>query len=187
MRPFSACATEALLPTEPAAPSPAQEPEAAPTPAPTPEPDADALCTMCRDGFFAAFAPDYSGHDYTSLGMLDMLGLIEKQPLYAELAADTHTLAQMCARTAAQDVKAMSSLIDRTSVTITGKLDWRLIAAACTMLDEPDKAIAAHTDVSVTIEGKTLNVCVALPDFDALFAPPCKRRALRRNVAVLLP
>ena len=48
---FSACATEALLPTEPAAPTPAQEPEAAPTPAPTPEPDADALCTMCRDGF----------------------------------------------------------------------------------------------------------------------------------------
>ncbi len=126
---------------------------------------------MCRDGFFAAFAPDYSGHDYTSLGMLDMPGLIEKQPLYAELAADTHTLAQMCARTAAQDVKAMSSLIDRTSVTVTGKLDWRLIAAACTMLDEPDKAIAAHTDVSVTIEGKTLNVCVSLPDFDALFAP----------------
>ena len=39
------------------------------------------------------------------------------------------------------------------------------------MLDEPDKAIAAHTDVSATIEGKTLNVCVALPDFDALFAP----------------
>ena len=69
---FSACATEALLPTEPAAPTPAQEPEAAPTPAPTPEPDADALCTMCRDGFFAAFAPDYSGHDYTSLGMLDL-------------------------------------------------------------------------------------------------------------------
>ena len=168
---FSACAIEASLPTESAAPTPAQKPEAAPTPAPTPEPDADALCTMCRDGFFAAFAPDYSGHDYTSLGMLDMLGLIEKQPLYAELAADTHTLAQMCAQTAAHDVKAMSSLIDRTSVTVTGKLDWRLIAAACTMLDEPDKAIAAHTDVSVTIEGKTLNVCVSLPDFDALFAP----------------
>lgn len=168
---FSACAIEASLPTEPAAPTPAQDPEVSPTPAPTPEPDADALCTMCRDGFFAAFAPDYSGHDYTSLGMLDMPGLIEKQPLYAELAADTHTLAQMCARTAAQDVKAMSSLIDRTSVTVTGKLDWRLIAAACTMLDEPDKAIAAHTDVSVTIEGKTLNVCVSLPDFDALFAP----------------
>jgi len=87
---FSACAIEASLPTEPAAPSPAQKPKAAPTPAPTPEPDADALCTMCRDGFFAAFAPDYSGHDYTSLGMLDMPGLIEKQPLYAELAADAY-------------------------------------------------------------------------------------------------
>ena len=110
---FSACAIEASLPTEPAAPTPAQEPEAVPTPAPTPEPDADTLCAMCRDGFFAAFAPDYSGHDDTSLGMLDMPGLIEKQPLYAELAADTHTLAQMCARTAAQDVKAMSSLIDQ--------------------------------------------------------------------------
>ena len=168
---FSACAPEALLPTEPAAPSPAQEPEAAPTPAPTPEPDADALCTMCSDGFFGAFAAEYWGHDYTSVGRLDILGLLEKQPLYGELAADTHTIAQMCARTAAQDVKAMSSLIDRTSVTVTGKLDWRLIAAACTMLDEPDKAVAEHTDVSVTIEGTTLNVCVALPDFDALFSP----------------
>jgi len=84
---FSACATEALLPTEPAAPTPAQDPEVSPTPAPTPEPDADALCAMCRDGFSAAFTPDYSGHDYTSIGMLDMPGLIEKQPLYAELAA----------------------------------------------------------------------------------------------------
>lgn len=166
---FSACATEALLPTDPAAPSPAQDPEVSPTP--EPQIDADGLCTMCAAAFSAAFTPDFSGADYTSQGMLDMPGLIEKQPLYAELAADTHTLAQMCAQTAAQDAKAMSSTVDRTSVTVTGKLDWRLMAAVCTMLDEPDKAIAAHTDVSVTIEGKTLNVCVALPDFDALFAP----------------
>ncbi len=166
---FSACTADIPAAAATVAPT---EPAPVHTAAPTPEPqiDADGLCAMCAAAFSAAFTPDFSGADYTSQGMLDMPALIEKQPLYAKLASDTRALAQACAQAAAQDAKAEGDIIERTSVTINGEPDWRLMATVCTMLDAPEAAIAAHTDVSVTIEGKTLSICVSLPDFDALFA-----------------
>ena len=165
---FSACAK--TVPAEPSSTDAVETAAPAPEPTPTPEPTEEELCALCESEFRSLFAPDYSGYDYVSQGMLDMPGLIEKQPMYVELSDAARTLAQASAQSAAQSAKSASSGIKKVSVTVAGSLDWRLMAAICTFIDSPEQAVTGSTSVSAKIDGTTLHVTVTLSDFESVFS-----------------
>lgn len=177
---LSACTAPALQyanaePT-PGTSAPAATPTAAPVdpPASTPASEhaitAAELCELCCAEFRYYFEPDFSAHDYSSTGMLDMPGLIAKHSTYVQLCDELAALADACAQAALIKCKQLSADIAEIEVKLTSYLDWRLMAAACVALDAPAQQIAQCASVNAVFDKGTLKLFILLPDFDTLFA-----------------
>lgn len=166
---LSGCAAPSYVAQSAPEYSPAPTPTAAPSPTPTPAPSVEDMEKAVAEAFVAAFTPDFSAYDHRSSGLTDMPSLIERYPIYAELCSKCENEAAACAEAAGLKARALFESVTETVVSLESGLDWRLMAALCATVAEPERQLMQSTGINAEINGKSVHISVELPDFDRLF------------------